>query len=212
MFVLKNVRYQSILTIDEITFEKGKINVLIGKSGGGKTTLLKLLNKTISPSSGEILYNNQSLDTLDSIMHRRSVIYLSQTPYMFSGTIRENLLKGLKFHSKTLASDQTLRETLKMVSLNKDLDDKVANLSGGEKQRLALGRIILLDGDVYLLDEPSSALDDGTEKILIDTITKFVRNNEKTLIMISHSKAIATQYGDAILEIENGRIKKGANA
>ncbi len=207
MFTLEHVTYKNILHIDHLEIDDSKITVLIGESGGGKTTLLKLLNKTISPTQGVITYNGSALESLNSVTHRRNVVYLTQTPYIFKGSIKENLIKGLYYQKKVVPSDEVLTEMLKTVSLNKSLDDDSSTLSGGEKQRLALGRVLLLDAHVYLLDEPSSALDDETENLIIHTITDICKQENKGLIMISHSKEIALKVGDDILVMKNGRVK-----
>jgi putative ABC transport system ATP-binding protein len=95
---------------------------------------------------------------------------------------------------------------LKEVSLNKNLQDNAEKMSGGEQQRLALGRIILLDPNVYLLDEPSSALDEETEYLVIEKVVDHVRKNNKTLIMVTHTKRIAEEFADNMVEVKKGKI------
>lgn len=119
MFLFKNVSYKNILNIREINIPAHKVTCIVGQSGSGKTTLLRLLNKIISYDNGEILYNNKSLKTIDSIKLRREVVMLPQVPVMFNGNIKENLLIGLKFSEKPLISDDKLYKTLKFVQLNK---------------------------------------------------------------------------------------------
>lgn len=131
---------------------------------------------------------------------------LPQAPAIFNGTIKDNLLVGLKFSEKPLVSDIKLLETLQLINLHKDLNKTPDTLSGGEKQRLALGRVILMDPDVLLLDEPSSALDEDTEHIIIDSLVKYSRKNNKTLIMVTHSKKVANTFSDYIIEMKNGEI------
>ncbi|MPN28539.1 Fe(3+) ions import ATP-binding protein FbpC [bioreactor metagenome] len=96
-----------------------------------------------------------------------------------------------------------------MVELKKPLSVNADELSGGEKQRLALGRVILMNPEVFLLDEPSSALDEETENLIIGKLTSFVKANNKTLIMVTHSKGIACKFSDNIIEISNGRVVNG---
>lgn len=167
MYKLKEVKYKDILDIDNLHIPKHNITCIVGESGSGKTTLLRLLNKLISPNRGEITYKEKSLEAIDPIKLRREVIMLPQTPAIFSGSVKENLLIGLKFSEKTFVSDKELSSILKTVKLNKELEEDAGKLSGGEKQRLALGRIMLLEPEVYLLDEPSSALDEETEQMII---------------------------------------------
>lgn len=131
---------------------------------------------------------------------------LPQTPAIFPGTIRDNLLLGLKFAEQPAVDDDHLQVAMKTVHLEKELDNNADQLSGGEKQRLALARLLLLDPDVFLLDEPSSALDDDTEQLVIEKLVQHTRTHNKTLIMVTHSKQVARQFADHIIEMKNGRI------
>lgn len=206
MFSLKNVKYKDILQIDDLVIEDYKVTCIVGESGSGKTTFMRLLNKLISCDSGKIFYNNQDISNIDSIQLRRNIVMLPQTPTIFPGDIKENLLIGLKFSEKPLVDDDKLCDVLKFVNLNKNLNDDSDSLSGGEKQRLALGRVILLDPDVFLLDEPSSALDEETEHVIIEKLISYTKSTKKTLIMVTHSKKIAQTYSDNIIQIHDGRI------
>lgn len=206
MFLLSGVRYKSILEIDKLAIDKHKITCIVGESGSGKTTLLRLLNKMISCDVGEILYNGQKIDSIDSVKLRREVAMLPQQPTIFPGTIRENLLIGIKFAEKHHLEDEQLLPILSMINLKKSLEDDASDLSGGEKQRLALGRILLLDPEVFLLDEPSSALDEETEQILFSRMIPYVKNERKTMIIVTHSKRLAGGYADKIVEIREGSI------
>jgi putative ABC transport system ATP-binding protein len=136
---------------------------------------------------------------------------LPQQPVIFTGSIRENLLKGLKFSEKELLEDEALEEILKLVHLDKPLDDQAENLSGGEKQRIALGRVILMDPEVLLLDEPSSALDELTEEKIIEFVVNYSRDHKKTLILVTHSKDISKKYSDVEVVIESGKISSVEN-
>ncbi|MDK2821896.1 MAG: UDP-glucose/iron transport system ATP-binding protein [Clostridia bacterium] len=206
MFRLEGVKYKNILDIDKLYIPKNKITCILGKSGSGKTTLLKLLNKLISCTQGEIYYNDRLLKKMDSIELRRNVVMLPQVPAIFPGTVKDNLLIGLKFSEKQLVSDKKIFEILNMVHLNKDLTESAENLSGGEKQRLALARVILMEPEVFLLDEPSSALDEDTEQIIIEKLVRYTKKMNQTLIMVTHSKKIAKTFADNIFEIRKGKV------
>jgi len=207
MFKLKDIKYKGILNINSLNIKSHKVTCIVGGSGSGKTTLLRLLNKLISPDTGEIFYNDQSINDIESIDLRRAVVMLPQSPAIFSGSIKDNLLIGMKFSEKTYPSDNKLYEVLKMVNLNKDLNEDAERLSGGEKQRVALGRVILMEPEVLLLDEPSSALDEDTEHIIIESLVNYTRKNNKTLIMVTHSKKVATHFSDEVIEIKDGMVK-----
>jgi len=207
MFNFKNVKYKDILDIKDLHIEKNKITCIVGESGSGKTTLLKLFNKLISPDKGKIKYMDKNLRDFDSVKLRREVVMLPQSPAIYEGSVKDNLLIGLKFSEKDeVAQEDSLKKILKEVSLNKNLQDNAEKMSGGEQQRLALGRIILLDPNVYLLDEPSSALDEETEYLVIEKMVDHVRKNNKTLIMVTHTKRIAEEFADNIVEVNKGKI------
>ncbi|MFP4697217.1 MAG: ATP-binding cassette domain-containing protein [Eubacteriales bacterium] len=208
MFKLKDVKYKDIIDIKHLNIKAHKITCIIGESGSGKTTILKLLNKLISPDNGFILYNNNSLDNINSIELRREIVMLSQNPAIFSGSIKDNLLIGLNFSQKPSISDNELNKVLSLIKLNKSLDEDSEKLSGGEKQRLALGRVILMKPEVLLLDEPSSALDEATEHMIIEALVNYTKDNNKTLIMVTHSKKVANSFSDEIIEIKKGMIKE----
>ncbi|HCX04982.1 MAG TPA: ABC transporter ATP-binding protein [Clostridiales bacterium] len=207
MFNFKNVKYKDILDIKDLHIEKNKITCIVGESGSGKTTLLKLFNKLISPDKGKIKYMDKNLRDFDSVKLRREVVMLPQSPAIYEGSVKDNLLIGLKFSEKDeVTQEDSLMKILKEVSLNKNLQDNAEKMSGGEQQRLALGRIILLDPNVYLLDEPSSALDEETEYLVIEKMVDHVRKNNKTLIMVTHTKRIAEEFADNIVEVKKGKI------
>jgi putative ABC transport system ATP-binding protein len=209
MFKIENLKYKNILDIESLIIPSEKITSILGASGSGKTTLLRHLNKLISPDNGNLFYFDKSLVETDSIELRRKVVMLSQNPAIFPGTIKDNLLLGLKFSEKPLPLESKLDEILKMIKLNKSLNENAENLSGGEKQRLALGRVVLMEPEVFLLDEPSSALDEETANLLIEKLVTYVKATNKTLIMVTHSKAIASKFSDNIIEISNGKVLTG---
>lgn len=205
MFHFDQVKYKDIIDLPDMTIDRG-ITILVGASGSGKTTVLKMLNKMISPTQGRIFYHGIDIKQIDSVAHRRKVLMLSQNPAIFEGNLRDNLLIGLKFQEKDLPGDEKLYEILEQVQLKKELDNQAANLSGGEKQRLALGRVLLLDPEVYLFDEPSSALDDNTEDIIIQMLTEHAKKLNKSIVMVTHSKAVADKYADEVIEISEGKV------
>lgn len=211
MFAFNNVRYKNVLDIPSLIIPRGTIVCLVGKSGGGKSTILRLLNKMISPTQGSITLDGDDLASFDSVHHRRRTLMLEQTPHIFKGTVRDNLHKPFILQGTAPPEEATLIAYLRMVALKQSLDDSASTLSGGEAQRLALARILLLDGDVYLLDEPSSALDEQTEADVIRTMVDFVRNNEKTMVMVTHSRAIAATYGDVIYGVDEGHVRREDN-
>ena len=133
---------------------------------------------------------------------------LGQQPIIFPGNVRDNLNQGLKFAKKELADDKKLKELLDYVDLDKDLEDDPSEFSGGEKQRIAIGRVIAMDPDVYLLDEPSSALDSELANNTIEKLSQIAKEKGQTIIMVTHSEEIAKNISDKILFIDKGRVVK----
>lgn len=205
MFKFVKVKYKNILDIDDLEIEKGKITTFVGASGSGKTTILKLMNKLILPTSGNIYFEGRDLKSFDSVMLRRDVTMLTQNAPMFNGTIADNLNIGLSLQNRELKSKDQLLTILDKIKLDKDLTTPVDKLSGGEKQRIALGRALILEAKVYLLDEPSSALDSETEELIIKMIIESIKKSATTIVMVTHSKYIAKEYSDNIIEIANGK-------
>lgn len=206
MFVLENVKYKDIIDIDDLTINTGEITSITGKSGSGKSTLLKLLNKIISPDSGKIYYKDKDIETIDTIDYRRTVPMLAQFPIIYDGNIKDNLLMGLKFSKQDSKDDNKLINILKEVELDKKLDDNPRDMSGGEKQRLSIARIMLMDTEVILLDEPSSSLDSDTEYKIIKLISENIKSHNKTMIYITHSQNIAEEFSDTLIVLDNGKI------
>ena len=206
MFTFKDVKYKNILAIKNLNIPQHRITCIVGQSGSGKTTLLRLLNKLISCDSGTLFYKDKDINTFNPVELRRSVVMLPQSPAIFKGSVKDNLLIGLNFSEKPLVPDEKLLEALRLVKLNKTLDQDAEKLSGGEKQRLALGRVILMEPDVLLLDEPSSALDEETEQLIIEALVHYTKQHHKTLIMVTHSKKVASEFSDEIIEIKKDVI------
>ncbi|MHB1256422.1 MAG: ABC transporter ATP-binding protein [Dethiobacteraceae bacterium] len=206
MFRLEAVSYKNILAIERLTLPGSKVTCIVGESGSGKTTLLRLLNKMVSPDAGEIYHQNIPLSSISAIELRRKVVMLQQLPVIFPGSVSDNLQAGLRFAEKPPVSAEKLRETLSLVHLRKELNSPAEKLSGGEKQRLALGRILLLEPDVMLLDEPSAGLDEETEQLIVNSLVAFSSRNQKTLIMVTHAKQVARDYAQYLIEVHNGTV------
>lgn len=212
MFKFEDVKFKDILDIPALSIQEEQITTFVGPSGSGKTTVLRMLNKMLSPTEGRILFRNTNLIQLDSVAHRRKVTMLSQNPAVFEGTVKDNLNVGLTFQKRDLPEDNVLLDILEKVKLKKSLDCPVQSFSGGEKQRLALGRVMLLKPEVYLLDEPSSALDEETAQAIISMLVDYVRQERKTLVMVTHAKTIAKRYSDAVIEVTCGKCLKRGEA
>lgn len=212
MFALRNVKYKDILDIGHLDIPAGQITCIVGESGSGKTTLLKLLNHLISCDEGEIWVNDTPITEYDPIKLRRDIVMLTQSPTIFKGTVQDNLQIGLGFSGKPSAPEPELLEALEKVHLHKNLNQDAESLSGGEKQRLALARVLLMEPSVLLLDEPSSALDEETAQFVMEKLADYIRPRHKTLIMVTHSKDLVAAFADHVIEVSKGQVVSGEGA
>lgn len=206
LFHLQDVRFLDVLHVDELTIERGKTTCIVGTSGAGKSTLVRLLNRMNPLTSGTITYEGVDLETIDPVALRRDVVMLAQTPLLFKGTVEENVQKGVQFAEKEEKTKEEIARALETVSLAIDGATDVAKLSGGEKQRVALARVLLMDPNVYLLDEPTSALDPGTEEEVMRAFLEEAKRRQQTVLIITHSRDVAEQFADRIITVEKGRI------
>ena len=200
MFEITGLKYRDILDIPHLMLDR-QVTCIVGPSGGGKTSLLRILNRLNTPDCGKVLYQGQDIQKIDPVSLRRRVVMLSQTPVLYPGDIRENLQAGRIFSQKQPADDFTLRKVLRQVGLDKLLEDPCSVLSGGEKQRLCLARVLLMDAEAYLLDEPSAALDKKTEQAIVESLALHVQQTGKQLILVTHSQEIMKLYPDSLVSI-----------
>lgn len=201
LFRVESLKVNGILEMDKLEIQANKIICIIGKSGSGKSTFLRLLNHLDSPDQGKILYHGEDISSVDPIKLRRKITMVPQTPVIFPGTIKENLLIGQKFSGIELADDAYLKKVLYRISLHKSLETPAEDLSGGEKQRLSLARAMLLDAEVFLLDEPSSALDRATADDVVGAFIDFIKAENKSMLMITHDLEIANRIADETIDM-----------
>ncbi len=205
-FTLDSVTYKGIISIDRLEIPGGKVTCVVGESGSGKTTLLRMLNNLVSPEKGAVYYKGENVANLDPVHLRRSVVMLPQNPVVFPGSVADNLMIALEFADKSLAKDEDLAGILETVMLQKNLSDDPMEFSGGEKQRLALARVLLLEPEALLLDEPSSALDERTEGEVIESVVNFARRRRLTLVMVIHSRELAERFADTLVTVKDGKV------
>ena len=205
MFLLKDIKFKNILDIENLEINENVVTVVKGESGSGKSTMLKLLNNIISPDSGIVMYNGVDVNDINPITLRREVIMQSQFPTIFPGNVRENLNVIFTLRGEEGLGDEELLKAMEIVNLKKDLNDDAQNLSGGEKTRLSIARLFLVEPDVFLLDEPGASLDSKTEEILMNNVIAEIKKRNKTLIFISHS-ANPEIISDEIITLKDGRV------
>ena len=188
--------------------KRGYSYMLVGESGAGKTTISNVLMQLLTPTKGRVTVDGYDLQTLDSQWYHEQIAYLSQTPYIMSGTLRENLQFGLE------ASDETLWKVLQQVQLADfvsalplGLDTVIGEggygLSGGQRQRLALGRTLLRPAQILILDEVTAHLDVETENLIMQVLREY--GQDKIVLYVGH-RVQTMKYVDTLFVMQAGRL------
>src|SRR5215831_4651848 len=211
-FTLRGVRQvkAGITVVDgvELAIPHGEIVALVGPSGAGKTSLLRLLNRLDDPVRGEILYRARPITQYPVQELRRKVGFVFQTPVMFPGTVRDNLQVALALSGHQDQDANTrIAEAMSLAELDRALCDRGGDrLSGGQQQRVNIARALLTAPNVLLMDEPTSALDPATEDRLMETTRRLSREQRLTVVMVTHRLAEARRSSDRTIVLERGRI------
>jgi ABC-type multidrug transport system fused ATPase/permease subunit len=223
--VLSNVTFKydekNVLENFNLTIPPGQRLALVGQSGGGKTTIAKLISGYMFPVLGKVLVDGQDLGEISLKSFYKCLGYLTQEPSVFDGTIKENLLYSLDISKKksdnTVIKNQMEQALLKakcdfVFNFQKGLDtqigEKGVRLSGGERQRLAIAKLFLKNPEIIILDEPTSALDSFSEEKITQALNELFEG--RTVIIIAH-RLQTVKSADRILVIEDGKIKEEGN-
>ncbi|MBI4540977.1 MAG: ATP-binding cassette domain-containing protein [Gemmatimonadetes bacterium] len=211
-FGLRGVRQEKdgAAVLDGVSLEipPGCITVLVGPSGAGKTSLLRLLNRLDDPVAGDIFYHGRRVDSYPVRELRCRVAFVFQVPLLFAGTVRDNLwvaaelagLEGREFEERA-------REALALAELDASVADRPGDrLSVGEKQRVTIARALVSAPEALLMDEPTAALDPETAERLLDTIRHLVEKRGLTIVMVTHRLAEARRAGDFAVLLDRGRV------
>ncbi len=203
--------YQEQLTLSDLTLEAkpGEMIALVGTTGAGKTTILSLLQRFYERSSGCIKIDGQDVATLSKRSLRSQMAYVTQEPYLFNGTVRENLMLAMP-----QATDEQLWQALEAAhaalfvkklpnQLDTTVGERGVKLSGGEKQRISIARALLKDAPILLLDEATASVDSETERLIQSALERLMK--QRTSIVIAH-RLSTIQHADCIYVIDAGRV------
>ena len=208
--VSKGYKGKAVLRNISLTIQTGELVVLIGASGCGKTTLLKMINKLIPMDKGDIQIDGVSVRKLKETALRRSIGYVVQDGGLFSHlTVEENIELVLKITGKDKKDfEPRVTELLDMVGLDPDTYRNCfpCQLSGGQRQRVGVARAFANDSDLILMDEPFSALDPVTRGELQNEVVKLQKEYNKTVVFVTHDMDEAVKLADRICIIQNGKI------
>jgi len=192
-----------------LTIESGKTTVLIGPSGCGKSTILRTIIGLITPESGKVNIDGNSLNTANLMLQRRKMGYVIQEGGLFPNfNAQENISLMARFLKEDNDTIQNrIDELCRLTKFPKDaLSRYPAEISGGQRQRLSLMRALMLDPDILLLDEPLGALDPLIRSELQEDLKEIFSALNKTVIMVTHDIGEAAFFGDKIVLIKEGRI------
>ncbi|MFQ3306886.1 MAG: putative ABC transport system ATP-binding protein [Candidatus Midichloriaceae bacterium] len=215
---IKNLTYvlqknkQKILDNISLSINPGDFIVIIGHNGSGKSTFLKTINRDIDCYSGDILFNGKSITSVPNKICSKKIFKITQN-------LSENLFEELSVYENFLlytnrgagssgfVDKQECIEVLNSYNISVKLDQKVLNLSGGQKQTLAIALSLLYPPDILLLDEHTSALDPKIAKKIMQITTDAISKHKMTCIMVTHNIDQALEYGSKIYSMQDGVLK-----
>lgn len=195
-----------------ISIDEGSFVTILGTSGSGKTTFLKMVNRIYEPTSGEILFFGQPIKNLQLEEYRRKIGYVIQQVGLFPHmTVEENIKtipKILKWDKERIAN--RVDELLELVCLSPEEFKKryPRQLSGGQQQRVGLARAMAADPDIMLMDEPFGAIDAITRQNMQDELINIQRKLNKTILFVTHDVSEAFKLGDKVVIMHEGEIQQ----
>lgn len=193
------------------TVPTGKMTAIVGPSGSGKSTVINMLERFYCPESGQITVGGKEISEFELGVYRRQFTCITQNSIPVSGTIRDNLMYGVKRE----VSDEELIEACRLADaydfiseyenkLDEEVSENGKNLSGGQRQKLAIARIFLTDTDYIILDEATSAMDVKSTSRFLEALRR--KKSDKTILMIAHNRQ-SVNYADYTVVLENGRVQ-----
>ncbi|MHB0867859.1 MAG: ABC transporter ATP-binding protein [Chloroflexota bacterium] len=193
--------------VDGVTVEvrQGDVLAVVGPSGAGKSSFLRLLNRLDEPTGGTVYLDGQDYRTIPPRDLRRRVGMVMQQPFLFPGTVADNLRFGPSQWGKT-PSAEAVGRWLSGVGLAGYEGRDASTLSGGEAQRVSLARTLANSPEVLLLDEPTSALDEASKSEVEALIQDILRSQRLTCLMVTHDVAQAARMANRVLLMEAGRM------
>lgn len=198
----------SQIILDSISFKvrKGERITITGPSGGGKSTLLKIMASIVNSTGGRVLFNDEDIQQIDPLSYRQKVAYFFQNATLFDQTVRDNVAFPSQIRDEAFNEEKCIR-MLERVKLNKSyLDKPIKDLSGGEKQRIALVRNLLYQPEVLLLDEVTSSLDAENKDIIYNMLDELNEQKNITILSVTHDDHEIGK-ADRVLTITNGKLE-----
>lgn len=212
--VCKSYGEKNVLEHLNLRIPRGEFVTMIGSSGSGKTTALKMVNRLIEPTSGTILVNGHNVRDVDPIQLRRNIGYAIQGSVLFPHmTVEDNIsyvpnLLNKRDHERTR---KAVRTWMDIVGLSKDLLERYpSELSGGQQQRVGIARALAASPDILLMDEPFGAVDEITRGQLQVEISRIHRETGITVMFVTHDIGKALRLGTRVLVLDAGKVQQYA--
>ncbi len=211
-YQLNNIKFsyanKTILDIEQQHFEQGKITALIGENGAGKSTLLGLLSFILIAEPGEIEFAGEKVNKNKLGPLIRSIGLVQQNPYLLKGSVIRNIELGLKFRGvDSVEREAKVRYMLRLLKIESLADRSVKSLSGGESQKVAIGRALVLDPKVILFDEPFTYLDSDFVEEFESLIKQLRDKHNKTIIFTTHNQSQAQALSDQVFRLREGCLE-----
>ena len=216
MLKIENLSFKyhkkSPLILDDISLSlnNGEIGIILGKNGVGKSTLFKLIVGLIKPKSGDIFVDEFDLNEMKSKDRAKLISYVPQTIEFGDLSVYETILSGRVSHYSLFPSkkdEEIVQNIIKEMHLEGFLNKNVNELSGGERQKIAIARALVQEPRVLIFDEPTGNLDIGNEQLILDEAHKICRNKNISILISIHDISIASYYGDKFFLLKDNKIK-----
>ena len=197
----EGLAFSNLITYPSMEFHQQKMTFLTGKSGCGKSTFLRMLNRTLLPSRGEIYYKGDPISRLPALEYRRQVMLAPQQVFLFEGTVAQNFEKFYGMRGERGIDRVEMGRFLRVCAMEVPLDTDCGVLSGGERQRVFLAIYLSCVPPVLLLDEPTAALDEKTARALLGNLKEFCREQGTTVVCVCHSSSLVEEFADQVIRL-----------
>ena len=202
LFKTENLSYNDLIKYDDLIILKGKVTFISGESGTGKSTLLKLFNGILTPSSGKIIYEGRDISEFDTIKLRKDISLVSQDVFLFDCTIEQNFIRFYEYRDLVPPGTEEMMRFLTLCCVTLPLDKDCTTMSGGERQRVYMAIFLSFLPKVIMLDEPTSALDQKNSSLVMENIISFCRQNDINVVVVSHDRALIERFAEKNIVIK----------
>lgn len=204
--VQKNYNGRTVLDVQDLAVHRGEILGLVGPSGAGKSTLLRILGFLESPSAGQLYFHGRLCETDWPLLEqRRKVTMLFQDPHLLRRSVYDNVAYGLSLRGNKNGRE-AVEAMIQQLGLGDLINAQARTLSGGEAQRVALARSLVLEPDILLLDEPTSNLDPYNIKLIEEMISRVNHDHAMTIIIVTHNVFQARRLADRVGLLLGGKL------